>query len=183
MGRLWALRAPGEGLFLRLAALMMFFARRRWLALESRLLTTGDTQQLSLGVWMGEATEDVCTGLVAGKDSLVWESPGDCERKLHGGEAGDVDVSVGLDVETEITGEAFWLGIGDWHLEPHGGEHGDVVVEVWNGLNVAGDWFVGEWHLEPQGGEKGAVFEVWDGLKPGTGETLDDRGFWVVIGD
>lgn len=44
MGRLWLLSAPGEGLFLRLAALMMFFARRRWLAFESKLLTLGDTQ-------------------------------------------------------------------------------------------------------------------------------------------
>lgn len=130
------LKAPGEGLFLRLAALMMFFARRRWLALESRLLTTGDMQRLSLGVWVGEVTVEVCTGLVVGKDSRVWESPGDCERKLHGGEAGDVDVCVSLDVEREITGEVFWLGIGDWHLDPQGGEPGDVVVEVWNGLNV-----------------------------------------------
>lgn len=46
-----------------------------------------------------------------------------------------------------------------------------------------GGWFVGEWHIEPQGGEKGAVFEVWDGLKAGTGETLDDRVFWIAIGD
>lgn len=97
---------------------------------------TGDTQQLSFGVWMGEMTEDVCTDLVVGKASLVWESPGDCEHKLHGGETGDVDVSVGLDVETEITGEAFWFGVWDWHRDPHGGEHGDVVVEVWNGLKV-----------------------------------------------
>lgn len=132
MGRLWALKAPGEGLFFRLAALMMFFARSRWLALES----TGDTRQLSFGVWMGEATEGVCTDFVVGKDSLVWERPGDCERKLHGGETGDVDVSVGLDVGREITGEAFWFGLGDWHRDPHGGEHGDVVVEVWNGLKV-----------------------------------------------
>lgn len=44
-----------------------------------------------------------------------------------------------------------------------------------------GDWFVGEWHLEPQGGEKGAAFEVWDGLKPGTGETSDERVFWIII--
>lgn len=97
---------------------------------------TGDTQQLSLGVWMGEVAEDVCTDLVAGKYSLVWEIPGDCERRLNGGETGDVDVSVGLDPGTEITGEAFWFGIGDWHRDPHGGEHGDVVVEVWNGLTV-----------------------------------------------
>lgn len=134
MGRLWALRAPGEGLFFRLAALMMFLARSRWLALESRLLMAGDTQQLSFGAWTGEVKEDVCKGLVLGKDSLVWESPGDCERKLQGEEPGHVDASVGLDVETEITGEAFWFGIGDWYRDPHGGEHGDVVVEVWNGL-------------------------------------------------
>lgn len=136
MGRLWAFKAPGEGLFFRLAALIMFFARSRWLVLESRLLMTGEAQQLSFGVWMGEVTEDVCMDLVVGVDSLVWESPGDCERKLHGGETGDVDVSVGLEVETEITGEAFWFGIGDWHRDPQGGEHGDVVVEVWNGLKV-----------------------------------------------
>lgn len=61
MGRLWALKAPGEGLFFRLAALMMFLARSRWLALESRLWMTGDTQPLSFGVWMGEVTEDVRT--------------------------------------------------------------------------------------------------------------------------
>lgn len=46
-----------------------------------------------------------------------------------------------------------------------------------------GDWFVGDWHLEPQGGEKGAALEVWDGLKPGRGETPDGRVFWVIIGD
>lgn len=46
-----------------------------------------------------------------------------------------------------------------------------------------GDWFVGEWHLEPQGGEKGAAFEVWDGLKPGTGEMPDNRVFWITAGD
>lgn len=129
MGRLWALKAPGEGLFFRLAALMMFFASSRWLALESRLLMTGEAQPLSFGALMGEVT-------VVGMDCLVWESPGDCKRKLHEGETGDVDVSVGLDVETEITGKAFWFGIGDWHRDPHGGEHGDVVVEVWNGLKV-----------------------------------------------
>lgn len=45
MGRLLPLSAPGEGLFLRLAALIMFLARRRWLALaESRLLPMGDMQ-------------------------------------------------------------------------------------------------------------------------------------------
>lgn len=69
-----------------------------------------------------------------GQESLVWESPVDCDRKLQGGETGDVDVSAGLDVETEITGEAFWLGVRDWERDPHGGEHGDAVVEVWNGL-------------------------------------------------
>lgn len=46
-----------------------------------------------------------------------------------------------------------------------------------------GEWFVGEWHLETQGGDKGAVFEVWDGLKAGTGEVLDDRMFCITIGD
>lgn len=71
MGRLWPLSAPGEGLFLRLAALMMFLARRRWLALESRLLTMGDVQPLSLGWGTGEVAEDVYRGLVAGKDKLV----------------------------------------------------------------------------------------------------------------
>lgn len=62
---------PGEGLFLRLAALMMFFARRRWLALESRLLTMGDMQRLSLGGETGEVAEDVYRGLVAGEEQLV----------------------------------------------------------------------------------------------------------------
>lgn len=58
MGRPWPpLRAPGEGLFLRLAALIMFLARSRWLALESRLLTTGDMQRVSLGKPMGEMGE------------------------------------------------------------------------------------------------------------------------------
>lgn len=70
MGRLWPLRAPGEGLFLRLAALMMFLARRRWFALESRL-TMGDMQRLSLDGGTGEVAEEVYTGLVVGKDKLV----------------------------------------------------------------------------------------------------------------
>lgn len=45
IGRLWPLRAPGDGLFLRLAALMMFLANRRWFALE--LLGLG----LTMGDW------------------------------------------------------------------------------------------------------------------------------------
>lgn len=36
----------------------------------------------------------------------------------------------GLDVETGITVEVFWLTIGDWHLEPQGGDTGNVVVDV-----------------------------------------------------
>lgn len=71
MGRLGALSVPGEGLFLRFAALMIFLARRRWLALESRLLLMGDMQRLSFVVGMGEMAEDVYRGLVAGKDRLV----------------------------------------------------------------------------------------------------------------
>ena len=70
MGRLWPLRAPGEGLFLRLAALIIFFARRRWLALESRVLTLGDIQRPSVGCG-GDVAEDVFTGLVEEKDNLL----------------------------------------------------------------------------------------------------------------
>lgn len=59
MGRLWPLSAPGEGLFFRLAALMMFFARSRWFALESTLLGVGDMQRLSLGMGTGDVAEDL----------------------------------------------------------------------------------------------------------------------------
>lgn len=109
------LSAPGEGLFLRLAALMMFLARRRWLALESKLLMMGDMQRLSFVVGTGEVTEDLYTGFVAGKDKLVWESAGDRHRDSQGGETGDVvvEVWVGLDVEREPTEEEFWLANGD----------------------------------------------------------------------
>lgn len=84
------------------------------MALESRLLTMGDMQRLSLGRGTGEVAEDVYRGLVVGKDKLVWESAGDWEREPQGGETGDVavDVWVGLYVEME-TVEVFWLTIGD----------------------------------------------------------------------
>lgn len=69
MGRLWPLMAPGDTLFLRLAALMIFFARRRWLAFKSMLVTVGDMQRLSLGVCTGEEDADLYRGFE--KDRLV----------------------------------------------------------------------------------------------------------------
>lgn len=50
---------------------MIFLARRRWLALESKLLTVGDMQRLSLSGETGEVTEDVYRGLVVERDKLV----------------------------------------------------------------------------------------------------------------
>lgn len=41
------------------------------MALESKLLTIGDMQRLSLVGEMGEVAEDVYKGLVAGNDKLV----------------------------------------------------------------------------------------------------------------
>lgn len=49
----------------------MFFASMRWLALESRLLMTGDMQRLSLGRGTGEVAVDVDRVLPEGKDKLV----------------------------------------------------------------------------------------------------------------
>lgn len=50
---------------------MIFLASRRWLALESKLLTVGDMQRLSLGKETGEVTEDVYRGLVVEREKLV----------------------------------------------------------------------------------------------------------------
>ena len=122
---------PGDGLFLRLAALMMFFARRRWLDFESKLLTMGDMQRLSFVGGTGEVAEDVYRGLVAAKDKLLCEGAGDWDREPQGGEMGDVIVWEGLG-ETAV--EVFWFTIGDWHLEPQGAEMGDVTLGVWEGL-------------------------------------------------
>lgn len=84
------------------------------MALESRLLTVGDMQRLSLGT--GELADDVYRGLVAGKDKLVWKGAGDWEREPHGGETGDVTVDAreGLDVEIKALEDwVFWLTNGD----------------------------------------------------------------------
>lgn len=97
MGRLWPLRPPGETLFLRLAALMMFFAKRRWLAFESMLATVGDMQRLSLGVGTGDEAADLYKGLE--KDRLLWERAGDWQREPHG-EMGEAAAGFeGLDVD------------------------------------------------------------------------------------
>lgn len=57
MGRLCPLSAPGDGLFFRLAALMMFLARIRWLALVS-WVTAGDWHLVSHGGDTGEVALD-----------------------------------------------------------------------------------------------------------------------------
>lgn len=53
MGRLWPPSAPGDELFFRLAALMMFLAKMRWLALVF-WLTAGDWHLVSQGGDTGE---------------------------------------------------------------------------------------------------------------------------------
>lgn len=53
MGRLCPLRAPGDGLFFLLAALMMFLAKIRWLALVS-WVTAGERHLDSQGGDRGE---------------------------------------------------------------------------------------------------------------------------------
>lgn len=55
MGRLCPLRAPGDGLFFLLAALMMFLAKIRWLALLS-WMTAGDWHLVSQRGDRGEVT-------------------------------------------------------------------------------------------------------------------------------
>lgn len=78
------------------------------------------------------------------KDRLVGDIAGDREREPHGGDTGDVvdDDWFGLDVETGITVEVFWLTIGDRHLELQGGDSEDVVVDVWFSLDVETDTVV-----------------------------------------
>lgn len=114
---------------------MIFLASRRWLALESKLLTVGDMQRLSLVKETGEVTEDVYRGLVVEREKLVWKCEGDWEREPHGGDTGDVTVDGwdGLDVETKkLEDWTFWLTNGDWHLDPQGG----VDTFVLEGLDV-----------------------------------------------
>lgn len=152
MGRLCPLRAPGETLFFRLAALMMFFARRRWLALESMLVPVGDMQRLGTG----EEAADLCKGLVKGR--LLWERAGDWHLELQG-EKGEVPVGLdGLDVDTA------WFIIGDWLLDPQGGDTG----EVWAGFKIeraaGGLWLpTGDLLLVAHGGDTGEV-AVCEGL-------------------
>lgn len=83
MGRLCPLRAPGDGLFFLLAALMMFLAKIRWLALAS-WVTDGDRHLDSQGGDRGE---------VAGGLKMV---PGDGEvvSLWIGREAGEVGVGL-----------------------------------------------------------------------------------------
>lgn len=148
MGRLWPLSAPGDGLFLRLAALMMFLARMRWLALESRLLTLGERQRLSLAEETGDVTVAGYWGLEVGW--LVWGTMGDWQRVSQGGQTGElaVDVKRGL----ELVEEGSWLvwRLGDQvpPLGPSGllkrlVNWGVLVgVGVWVGVGVAGDSFL-----------------------------------------
>lgn len=62
MGKPCPLSAPGDGLFFLLAALMMFLARRRWLALVSSGLI-GDWHLVSQGGDTGEAAVRLLMGL------------------------------------------------------------------------------------------------------------------------
>ena len=80
MGSPWPLSAPGEGLFLRLAALMMFLASNRWLALVSWLMM-GDWHLVSHRGDTGEVVMARWTGL--GEGALVVEGLGD-QTKLAG---------------------------------------------------------------------------------------------------
>lgn len=71
MGRLRLLSAPGDGLFFRLAALMMFLAKMRWLALVSWLTAgdwhlvsqCGDTGEVAVGLKRVPADAVVAMGL------------------------------------------------------------------------------------------------------------------------
>ena len=109
MGRLWLLSAPGDGLFLRLAALMMFLARMRWLALESRLLTLGERQRFSLTRETGEVAVDGCWALEMGVEEgwLVWYTMGDWQRVAQGGQTGELDIG-GWGALEEVE-EGSWL--------------------------------------------------------------------------
>lgn len=176
---------------------MIFLASRRWLALESWVLTMGDMQRLSLGGRTGEEVADsVYRGLVAGKDKLVWKDEGDWDRDPQGADTGDVaeDVWEGLVAEMDVPEDwELWLTNGDWHLDPQEGECGKVAVDGLDSLDVGpGDmveagvlWLTtGDWLLDPQGGERGEVaVDVCGGLGEEKETAKGDLLFWFTPGD